>query len=120
VAVHARAERRPHQIADRAYTPVAGVGGQRLCLVAEGAADVADMNDISSTLSDSHAYKQWDLAASHAIVRAAGGELVAMGDGQPVQYQDPEFKMPGAIAGGREMLHLLQLAKLPNAAGRAR
>lgn len=113
-AVHFHEARRPHQIAGRDYVHVPGVGGQRLCLVAEGSADVADMNDIPETHRGQYAYKQWDLAASHAVLKAAGGELVNAETQQPVLYDHPEFKMAGSVAGGRETLNLLGLAQLPS------
>ena len=109
-AVHAKEDRRPERIAGRSYIPVPGVGGQRVCLVAEGAADLADINDIPEGLRGRYAYKQWDLAASHAILRAAGGELVNPETKKSVTYDDPEQNMPGALAGGKETLTLLGLA----------
>jgi 3'(2'), 5'-bisphosphate nucleotidase len=119
-AVHFHEVRRPHNIAGRDYAHVPGVGGQRLCLVADGAADVADMNDIPLFHRGKYAYKQWDLAASHAVLKAAGGELVDTETKQPVTYNSPDFEMPGAVAGGRETLNLLQLANLSQHAGRMR
>lgn len=110
-AVHAKEDRRPETLAGRSYIPVPGVGGQRVCLVAEGAADLGDMNDIPEGLRGRYAYKHWDLAASHAILRAAGGELVHAETKKPVTYDDPEQKLPGALAGGKETLKLLGLVK---------
>lgn len=119
-AVHFHEDRRPEMIAGRHYHAVPGVGGQRLCLVAEGAADVADMNDIPTTHRGQYAYKQWDLAAAHAILKAAGGELISAETQEPAMYDSPELKMDGACAGGREMLNLLQLATLPLQSSKAR
>lgn len=112
-SVHFHENRRPEKIGERDYIHVPGVGGQRLCLVAEGTADVADMNDIPLSHRGEYAYKQWDLAASHAVLKAAGGELVSVETKQSVTYDDPDFKMQGAIAGGRDTLNLLGLANLP-------
>lgn len=111
--VHFHEKRRPKDIAGRNYVPITGVGGQRLCLVAEGAADVADMNDIPLTHRGEYAYKQWDLAAAHAILKAAGGELVDAETKQPVTYHSSDFKMPGSFAGACETLKLLGLASFP-------
>lgn len=116
-AVHAHEERRPQTIAGRNYHPVIGVGGQRICLVAEGSVDVADMNDIPQSHRGQYAYRQWDESAAHAILRAAGGELVSQHDCEPVTYDDPEYKMPGAIAGGINTLKFLGVADLPALAG---
>lgn len=116
-AVHVKPERRAATIANRAYVAVPGIGGQRICLVAEGAADIADMNDIPASHQDSHAYKQWDLAASHAILRAAGGDMVAADSKKPLNYANDVLNMPGAFAGGRETLKFLNFADLPPAGG---
>lgn len=117
-SVHFHENRRAATFAGRSYVSVPGVGGQRLCMVAEGAADIADMNDIDRSFQGVYAYKQWDLAAAHAILKAAGGELVAADSKQPVMYDAPDFKMPGALAGGRETLNLLQFAHLPILSGK--
>ena len=112
-AVHFHEDRRSETVGGRPYVSIPGVGGQRLCLVAEGAADIADMDDIPASLREKYAYKQWDLAASHAILKAAGGELVSVHTQKPVTYESADFRMPGAYAGGREVLKMLNLADLP-------
>lgn len=112
-AVHHVEGRRPTEIAGRPYTPIPGVGGQRLCLVAEGSADIADMNDISIDAQTTHAYKQWDVAAAHAILKAAGGELVAVANKKPVTYATDDMKVPPCYGGGVEMLKLLEIGDLP-------
>ena len=119
-AVHFHPERRPAEIAGRAYRAVAGVGGQRICLVAEGAADVADMNDIPETHRGGYAYKQWDVAASHAILNAAGGALVSVADKAPISYPADATTIPGAVAGGDDTLRLLGLGNVPPRHGKAR
>ena len=116
-AVHVKPERRQNTLANRSYVPVPGIGGQRICLVAEGVADIADMNDIPSEHQENYAYKQWDLAASHAILRAAGGELVAADSKLPLRYLSENLNMPGSFAAGRDTLKFLELADLPPAGG---
>lgn len=119
-AVHFHESRRANNtIGGRVYVPVCGVGGQRICLVAEGAADIADMNDIPTDSRGEYAYKQWDLAAAHAILRAAGGELVSAQTQEPIHYSpaaSPE--MPGAFGGGIETLNFLRLANMTDKANR--
>ena len=41
---------------------------------------------------------EWDTAAGHAVVLAAGGE-VRETDGQPLRYGKPGFRNPSFIAG---------------------
>ena len=42
---------------------------------------------------------EWDTAAGHAVLRAAGGRVVTV-DGKPFVYGKPGFKNPGFIAEG--------------------
>ena len=64
----------------------------KFCRIAEGAADVYPRLSPTS---------EWDIAAGHAIVTAAGG-LVAMPSGEPLRYGRArlDFKVPGFIAWG--------------------
>lgn len=55
-----------------------GVGSSiKLCLVADGNADLYPRLGPTS---------EWDIAAGQAIVEAAGGQVVAAADGQPLRY----------------------------------
>lgn len=62
----------------------------KFCLVAEGKADVYPR--FGPTM-------EWDTAAGHAILRAAGGR-VATTSGEPFLYHKPGFRNPGFIAYG--------------------
>jgi len=62
----------------------------KFCRVAEGTAD------IYPRLAPTH---DWDIAAGHAIVVAAGGQMLAP-DGTPLRYGTPELLIPGFIASG--------------------
>lgn len=62
----------------------------KFCRVAEGLAD------IYPRLAPTH---DWDIAAGHAIVVAAGGEMLAP-DGTPLRYGTPELLIPAFIASG--------------------
>ena len=53
----------------------------KFCRVAEGAADFYPRFGPTC---------EWDIAAAHAVLRAAGGELVAF-DGSPMAYGKPKF-----------------------------
>jgi 3'(2'), 5'-bisphosphate nucleotidase len=59
----------------------------KICLVAEGAADIYPRLGPTS---------EWDTAAAHAVVLAAGGKIITL-DGKPLRYNtkktllNPEF-----------------------------
>lgn len=120
VAVHHHAHRRPADIAGRAYEAVPSVGAERICMVAEGKADVADLNDIPAQNRGEYAYKQWDVAGSHAVLNAAGGALIDAETQKPLTYDRADLTVAGAWAGGADNLRLLNLANLPNLSGRVR
>jgi 3'(2'), 5'-bisphosphate nucleotidase len=62
----------------------------KFCLVAEGQADVYPR--FGPTM-------EWDTAAGHAVLRAAGGRVQAV-TGEPLAYGKPAFRNPGFIASG--------------------
>ena len=62
----------------------------KFCRVAEGFADLYPR--LGPT-------RDWDVAAGHAIVEAAGGRVRAP-DGGPLRYRTPELLIPGFIARG--------------------
>ena len=61
----------------------------KLCLVAEGLADVYPR--FAPTM-------EWDTAAGHAIVRAAGGEVYQAGTNVPLLYNKENLLNPWFIA----------------------
>jgi len=60
----------------------------KFCLIAEGKADIYPRFGPTS---------EWDTAAGHAVLEAAGGEVVKT-DGTPLGYGKPGFKNPHFIA----------------------
>jgi 3'(2'), 5'-bisphosphate nucleotidase len=62
----------------------------KFCRIAEGSAD------LYPRLAPTH---DWDVAAGHAIIEAAGGHVHAP-DGTPVRYGTPDLLIPGFIAAG--------------------
>ncbi|MBF0375322.1 MAG: 3'(2'),5'-bisphosphate nucleotidase CysQ, partial [Alphaproteobacteria bacterium] len=60
----------------------------KFCLVAAGEADLYPR--FGRTM-------EWDIAAGHAILRAAGGEVVTV-DGKPMRYGKAGFENPHFIA----------------------
>jgi len=65
----------------------------KLCRIAEGAADVYPRLAPTS---------EWDIAAGHAIIVAAGGILAAP-DGAPLTYGRTGFRVPAFVAWGDPM-----------------
>jgi 3'(2'), 5'-bisphosphate nucleotidase len=63
----------------------------KLCLIAEGAADVYPR--FGRTM-------EWDIAAGDAVLRAAGGTVLTL-DGQPLRYGKAGFDNPDFVAWGR-------------------
>jgi 3'(2'), 5'-bisphosphate nucleotidase len=64
----------------------------KFCLVATGKADLYPR--FGRTM-------EWDTAAGHAVLRAAGGRVETQ-DGQPLTYGKPEFENPYFIAYGKD------------------
>jgi 3'(2'), 5'-bisphosphate nucleotidase len=63
----------------------------KFCRVAEGSADIYPR--LAPT-------RDWDIAAGHAILEAAGGSVTAP-DGSPLHYGTPELLIPAFIALGQ-------------------
>ena len=64
----------------------------KLCLVAEGAADLYPRLGPTS---------EWDIAAGQAVVEAAGGQVVRLSDGQALRYNEkPDLLSPQFLAYG--------------------
>ena len=63
----------------------------KFCRIAEGSAD------LYPRLAPTH---DWDVAAGHAVVEAAGGHVTAA-DGTPLRYGTPELLIPGFVAAGK-------------------
>ncbi len=75
-----------------AETKAAG-SSLKFCLVAAGEADLYAR--LGPTM-------EWDTAAGHAVLRAAGGSVTDT-DGQSLAYGKPDFRNPGFVArGGRD------------------
>jgi 3'(2'), 5'-bisphosphate nucleotidase len=62
----------------------------KFCLLAEGTADLYPRSGPTM---------EWDTAAGHAILLAAGGEMTTL-SGAPFLYGKPEFRNPGFLACG--------------------
>ncbi len=65
----------------------------KFCLIATGTADVYPC---------SHRTKEWDTAAAHAVLRAAGGEVYDAENGAVLTYRKEGLKNPLIIAFGQK------------------
>jgi 3'(2'), 5'-bisphosphate nucleotidase len=63
----------------------------KLCVLAEGGADLYPR--FGRTM-------EWDIAAGHAILAAAGGRVTRLDDHQALRYGKPGFENPGFVAQG--------------------
>jgi 3'(2'), 5'-bisphosphate nucleotidase len=71
----------------------------KFCRIAEGAADVYPR--LAPT-------REWDVAAGHAVLVAAGG-IVVRPDGGPLRYGDTDFLVPGFVAWGDPAMARLEI-----------
>ena len=96
VVVASRSHRDPEEAAYLDTLPVKSVtsagSSLKFCLVAAGEADLYPRFGPTN---------EWDTAAGHAILTAAGGRVVTR-DGATLGYAKPNFRNPGFIAKGRE------------------
>jgi 3'(2'), 5'-bisphosphate nucleotidase len=75
---------------DMPFDIVAAVGGARLCVLAEGGADAA-VTEMP--------FSYWDIAAAHAVLKAAGGDYYRLDNGDRITYLAGSLAIPAAIAG---------------------
>ena len=79
-------------LAGRRVARLASAGSSlKLCLLAAGEADLYPR--LGRTM-------EWDIAAGHAVLRAAGGEVTRVDDGLPLRYGKPGFENPHFVASG--------------------
>lgn len=73
---------------------IPGSSSIKFCMVAEGSADIYPR--LGRTM-------EWDTAAGHAILSAAGGRVETL-DGAPLTYGKPHFENPHFVAFGKRNL----------------
>lgn len=89
---HANKEELEHYLADKTVTEYITAGSAlKFCLVAEGRADVYPR--FGTTM-------EWDSAAGHAIVNAAGGSVLTL-EGKELSYGKAGFRNPHFIVRGK-------------------
>ena len=72
----------------------------KICLVSDGSVDLYPR--LGPTM-------EWDTAASHAIIKGAGGELLQVNNKLPLIYNKSELVNPDFIAGSIEAIQGLKL-----------
>jgi len=97
VVAHSRSHGNDKKLAEYLATlraPQSRVAGSaaKFCFVAEGSADLYPR--FGPTM-------EWDTAAGHAVVEAAGGSVTCL-DGSPFRYAKPGFRNPEFLAKGRD------------------
>jgi 3'(2'), 5'-bisphosphate nucleotidase len=94
VAVASRSHSSPETdayLARQGVTSTLSIGSSlKFCLVASAEADLYPR--FGPTM-------EWDTAAGHAVLVAAGGHVMAL-DGTPLRYGKPGFRNPGFLASG--------------------
>ena len=88
------------QVRQRQSIKTVSVGSSlKLCYVAEGAASVYPR--LGPTM-------EWDTAAADAVVRAAGGFVLAISSLQPLQYNKPDLLNPHFVVTSSSLLESTQ------------
>jgi len=79
-------------LAGRHVAALHSVGSSlKLCTIASGQADLYPR--LGRTM-------EWDIAAGHAVLAAAGGRVTRLDNGQPLSYGKPGFENPHFVAAG--------------------
>ena len=97
-------ERHVMHLTGRTYAGNAFPGQMRTCMVARGDYDITGINRGASG-----GFNSWDIAGPHAVLIAAGGEIVDL-DGRPIRYAEGSIKVPDHVAGANDVLVALGLA----------
>ncbi len=96
VSIGWQKETHPEKIGGREYIPIPSVGGERVCFVADSSSHIAWLNGI---------FSPWDLAASHAVLRAANGAMVTINDGgNDLDYSNKQLAIKPCVAGALNSL----------------
>ena len=105
-AVPWKSYKRPADINGHDFTAVPAVGGEQICKVASGKADLMwhDRPDKAEPLAKRDVFSHWDVAAAHAVLKAAGGELYSIASAEPVSYTQSNFNVPACVAGHKKIL----------------
>ncbi len=91
-------------LGDRPYEASTHAGQYRTCMVAKGECDITGINK-----GYGGGFESWDTAGPHAVLLAAGGDIVTR-DGEALRYGNTT-KLPDHIAGGNDVLVALGLSQ---------
>ncbi len=84
---------------------IRAVGGARLCVTAEGPANLAQFNS---------SFSYWDVAAGHAIIKAAGGGFYNAKTLEEIRYDKPDLVTPPAFGGAKNFVKKLFYKRPPS------
>ena len=109
VAVPWKRSKPPETINGHSYEQVRGVGGEQICYTASGHVHLFpyDGRHDDSAPEDRLVFAWWDVAAAHAVLRGAGGEMFGLFDGNPIRYNDDSLAVRPLVAGNPNLLKQL-------------
>lgn len=110
IAIPWKRSRMPENINGQDFTPVRGVGGEQICFTAAGKVHAFPYEgriDDPRPLTDREVYAWWDVAAAHAVLKRAGGDMYDLVDGQPIRYNDHTMAVRPLVAGNANLLKQL-------------
>ncbi|WP_028880915.1 3'(2'),5'-bisphosphate nucleotidase CysQ family protein [Terasakiella pusilla] len=105
-AVPWKVHKRPHDINGHSYKAIPAVGGEELCRVSCADAEIVWHNrpDKNEPIADREVFSHWDIAAAHAVLKAAGGNLFEIETGEIVTYNNMSFSIPSCVGGYPKLL----------------
>jgi 3'(2'), 5'-bisphosphate nucleotidase len=92
-------------LGDRQHETTQAAGQMRTCLVASGECDITGIQK-----GYGGGFESWDVAAPHAVLLAAGGDIVT-NEKTLLRYGKDTTKLPDHIAGSKDALLTLGLAE---------
>lgn len=110
IAIPWKRSRMPKNINGHDFAPVRGVGGEQICFTAAGKVHAFPYEgriDDPKPVTDREVYAWWDVAAAHAVLRASGGDMYGLVDGQPIRYNDDTLAVRPLVAGHPTLLKQL-------------
>ncbi len=115
-AVPGNVKKRPETVNGHDYEAVTVTGGAKPCVVAQGKADLMwqDRPDKQQPLEQRDVFSHWDVSASHAILKAAGGNIYEIATGKEITYNDSRFHIPPCVAGHPDLLRQIGFNPVEN------
>ncbi len=109
VAVPWKRNKPPETINGHPYEAVRGVGGEQICYTASGHTHLFPYDGRHSDIpvEDRQVFAWWDVAAAHAVLKGAGGDMYGLLDGHPIRYNDDTLAVRPLVAGNANLLKQL-------------